>query len=52
MLLLLTQHERIYFLDLVPPKDFVPPKDLLLLMQFKPKNDAITIDTLLINSSP
>jgi hypothetical protein len=46
MLLLLTQHERIYFPDLVPPKD------LLLLMQFKPKNDAITIDTLLINSSP
>jgi hypothetical protein len=41
-----TQHERIYILDLAPPKD------LLLSMRFKPKNGAITIDALSINSSP
>jgi hypothetical protein len=30
----------------------MPPKDLLFPMWFKPKNRAIMIDTLLINSSP
>ncbi len=30
----------------------MPPKDLLLPMWFKPKNKAIAIDTLPINSSP
>ncbi len=30
----------------------LPPKDLSLPMRFKPKNKAITIDTLSINSSP
>jgi hypothetical protein len=46
MLSLPTQHEQIYFPNLAPPKD------LLLLMQLKPKNGAIAIDTLPINSSP
>jgi hypothetical protein len=46
MLSLPTQHEQIYFPNLAPPKDF------LLLMWFKPKNGAIAIDMLQINSSP
>jgi hypothetical protein len=45
MLSLLTQHEHIYFPGLVQFKDLLP------LMQLKPKRRAIVIDTLLINSS-
>jgi hypothetical protein len=43
---LLTQHEWIYFHDLVLPKD------LLLLMWLKSKNEIIATNTLSINSSP
>jgi hypothetical protein len=43
---IVAQHEPIYFLDLMPPKD------LLFPMWLKPKNKVIATNTSLINSSP
>ncbi len=45
MLLLLIQHEQIYFVDLTQLEDFLPMK------QLKPKEGTITINTPLIISS-
>jgi hypothetical protein len=46
MLSLSTQHEEIYFPNLVPPKDSLLP------MRLKSKNGAITTNTLSFNFSP
>jgi hypothetical protein len=46
MLSLLTQHEQVFFFDLVQLKNLLP------LMQPKPKKGVIVIETSLINPSP